>query len=134
MKRIIRLTESDLTRIVRRVLREQDEQELMNDPAYPKSPKGGNWIIQGRELTDDEMKLIPKSFDHVVQKGETLTSIAKKYGIKTEKDPTGVNELLSFNPQYRDNPNLIKVGEKVRIAAGTYKTNNWDPVTGPIKK
>lgn len=45
--------------------------------------------------------------DYTVKKGDTLTSIAKKYG-------TTVQALLAANPQIT-NPNLIKVGQVIRI-------------------
>lgn len=45
---------------------------------------------------------------HTVKRGETLTSIAKKYGFKNWKD------LLKLNPGIK-NPNLIFVGQHIRI-------------------
>lgn len=45
--------------------------------------------------------------DYTVKKGDTLTSIAKKYG-------TTVQAILAANPQIT-NPNLIKVGQVIRI-------------------
>lgn len=45
---------------------------------------------------------------HTVKRGETLTSIAKKYGFKSWK------ELLKLNPGIK-NPNLIFVGQHIRI-------------------
>ena len=45
---------------------------------------------------------------HTVKRGDTLTKIAKKYGIKNWKD------LLKLNPGIK-NPNLIYVGQHIRI-------------------
>ncbi len=90
--------------------------------------EGDNWVIGGKELTDDEMARIPKGFEHTVKSGETLTSISQKYGVKDK-----VKGILEFNPQYIKNPDLIKPGEKVIIGAGTYKTKEWDPEKGFIK-
>ena len=46
---------------------------------------------------------------HVVVKGETLSGIAKKHGITLAR-------ILQLNPQKVANPNLILVGEKIRVA------------------
>lgn len=44
---------------------------------------------------------------YVVKAGDSLSAIAKKYGIS-------LNELIKRNPQIT-NPNLIRVGQKIRI-------------------
>ena len=46
-----------------------------------------------------------------IMQGDTLNRIAKEQGIS-------VDELLTLNPQYKDNPNLIKTGEKIKIKEG----------------
>ncbi len=43
---------------------------------------------------------------YTVQRGDTLTKIANKFGI-------GLNDLLRLNPEIT-NPNLIRVGQKIR--------------------
>jgi len=48
------------------------------------------------------------SIYYTVKRGDTLTKIAKKYGIKNWKD------LLKLNPGIK-NPNLIFVGQHIRI-------------------
>ena len=45
---------------------------------------------------------------HIVKRGDTLSKIAKKYGIKDWK------ELLKLNPGIK-NPNLIFIGQRIRI-------------------
>jgi hypothetical protein len=45
---------------------------------------------------------------YTIQSGDNLTSIAKRTG-------TTVAELLTLNPQYRKNPNMIRSGEKLRL-------------------
>ncbi len=50
----------------------------------------------------------PRKF-HVVVKGETLGGIAKKFGLTLAR-------ILDLNPQKRPNPNLISIGEKIRVA------------------
>lgn len=44
---------------------------------------------------------------HVVRYGESMNSIARKYG-------TTVEHLIRLNPQVR-NPNLIFAGERVQV-------------------
>lgn len=45
---------------------------------------------------------------HTVVKGETMWGLARKYGLT-------LNALVALNPQVK-NPNLIYVGQKVRVA------------------
>lgn len=44
---------------------------------------------------------------HQVAKGDTLWALAGRYGVS-------LNELIALNPQIK-NPNLIRVGEEVRV-------------------
>lgn len=48
---------------------------------------------------------------HIVRQGETLGKIARANGITLAK-------LLEANPQFRDNPDLVRVGEIVNIPGG----------------
>ena len=50
----------------------------------------------------------PKKF-HVVEPKETLSAIAKKFSLT-------LAQILALNPAKQENPNLIKVGEKIRVA------------------
>jgi len=52
-----------------------------------------------------------QTVSHVVQKGETLSSIARKYGVT-------VDELVAWNKNSIRNPDLIHVGEKFVIKPG----------------
>ncbi len=45
---------------------------------------------------------------HTVVRGDTLWELARRYGLSLEK-------LIALNPQIK-NPNLIRVGEKVRVS------------------
>jgi nucleoid-associated protein YgaU len=48
---------------------------------------------------------------HVVQKGETLSKISKKY----YGDPNLYMKIFEANKDVLKNPDLIKVGQKLRI-------------------
>ena len=45
---------------------------------------------------------------HVVVRGDTLSSIAKKHG-------TTLAVLLELNPKFKPDPNLIRIGDKVKL-------------------
>ena len=53
---------------------------------------------------------------HTVKRGETLGKIAKVHGIT-------LSRLLDLNPQFRDNPNIIHVGDVLIIPGGDSPTN-----------
>jgi len=89
MKRIIRLTESDITRIVRRVINEQDK--YIDDLTRPG--------------TDTWKRTTPNK--HRVQKGDTLSGIAKDYN-------TTVDQLIKLNPGI-DDPNKIFTGQMINL-------------------
>ena len=46
---------------------------------------------------------------YVVQSGDNLTKIAKSNNLTLQ-------QLLDLNPQYKNNPNLIKVGQKIKLS------------------
>src|ERR1700752_4350872 len=48
---------------------------------------------------------------HTVKRGETLGKIAKSHGIT-------LSQLLDSNPQFRDNPNILHVGDVLIIPNG----------------
>ncbi len=83
-----------------------------NNPAF--MPKKTTTQVKEKKTVPDT-KGAPKTstidpgagVDYTVKKGDTLTSIAKKYG-------TTVQALLEANPQIK-NPNLIKVGQVIKI-------------------
>lgn len=65
------------------------------------------WIeyaIDNKEGTETDT---PKSKYHMVHTGETLSGIAKQYGLT-------LSEILRLNPQIK-NPNIIRVGEKITL-------------------
>jgi hypothetical protein len=67
MKKIIKLTESDLRRIVRRVIREQDENEysdeLINKPGYNASKMITGLPIKVRNLTKNDTQEVNLKFE-----------------------------------------------------------------------
>jgi predicted ribonuclease YlaK len=72
MKRIIRLTESDLARIVRRVIREQEETTAMAPESYWKVP-AGNWDLTARVSGKDVMWTVtPKKMTTKNDKGQMV--------------------------------------------------------------
>jgi spore coat assembly protein SafA len=56
----------------------------------------------------EETAAAPEKQWHQVAQGESLWAIAVKYGV-------ALSELIALNPQIK-NPNLIYVGQKVRVA------------------
>jgi LysM repeat protein len=56
--------------------------------------------------------------DYTVKKGDTLSSIAKKYGLTLQ-------QLLEANPQIK-NPNLIKVGQVIKIPGKEEENPQFD--------
>ncbi|MBD8007724.1 N-acetylmuramoyl-L-alanine amidase [Bacillus norwichensis] len=68
-------------------------------------------------------KPAPTGGTHTVKKGDTLSGIAKKY-------KTTVNELVKINGI--KNPNLIKVGQKIKLAGAVAPKPKGDQKTGSI--
>ena len=56
---------------------------------------------------------------YVVQSGDNLTKIAKSNNLTLQ-------QLLDLNPQYKNNPNLIKVGQKIKLSQEDEDTSH-DP-------
>lgn len=52
---------------------------------------------------------ITPTAEHSVVAGDTIRAIA-------DKNNTTVSKILELNPQYKENPNLIKPGEKIKLA------------------
>ena len=97
MERIVRLTERELTRLVKRIIMEA----LPSDPNINRKPR-------------------PKEGDYGVyctRGDDSLTSITNKfkgqYGLSND-DP--ITDILNFNEYYRQI--LSKIGKKQRIGAG----------------
>ncbi len=65
-------------------------------PTVPVPPNGGSIPPQ-------------VALEHVVKSGDTLSRIAQLHGLT-------LSRILELNPQFRPNPNLIRVGDKVRLA------------------
>jgi LysM repeat protein len=62
---------------------------------------------------------------HTVKSGQTLSGIAKQHG-------TTLKALLAANPKLKGRPNLIKVGEKIKIRGPLKKATS--PYKGMTKK
>jgi len=52
---------------------------------------------------------------HTVVKGDTLSGIAKKYGVT-------LSNIIAWNPQI-SNPNRISIGQKIKVSAGNSATS-----------
>ncbi|WXB92165.1 SafA/ExsA family spore coat assembly protein [Bacillus sp. FJAT-52991] len=63
---------------------------------------------------------------HIVQKGDTLWTIAKKYGVNFE-------ELKKMNAQL-SNPDLIMPGMKIKVPTPAGMTNKEMPKSGTVEK
>ena len=63
------------------------------------------WVDYGSAAPQEPSQ--PNGVWHVVEKGDNLTKIAKKYG-------TTVTQIMKLNPQIT-NKNLIRVGQKIRV-------------------
>ena len=59
-----------------------------------------------------------------VVKGDNLTKIAKRKGITLKK-------LLALNPELQANPNLIQIGQKIRVPGQAAPAPTMDPVDTP---
>tara|TARA_B100001094_G_scaffold48171_1_gene43545 strand:- start:741 stop:1520 length:780 start_codon:yes stop_codon:yes gene_type:complete len=57
--------------------------------------------------------------DYMVRSGDNLTKIAKANNLTLQ-------QLLNLNPQYKNNPNLIKVGQKIKLSQEDEDTG-YDP-------
>ena len=77
-----------------------------NKYSFGKDYEFQGFIYNPEKFDDPEPKPKDKKVYYVVKKGDTLTSIAKKY-------KTTVKQLVKWNNI--KNPNLIKVGQKLRV-------------------
>ena len=57
--------------------------------------------------------------DYTVVRGDNLTNIAKSNNMTLQ-------QLLDLNPQYKSNPNLIKIGQKIKLSQEDEDTS-FDP-------
>jgi hypothetical protein len=81
MSKIIRLTESDLTRIVKRVINESDNKDQYYIVAYPKHLNGnGMFIYTG----DDGYSMIPTSSEFRRRMHLEMDSPPKSYETRAE--------------------------------------------------
>lgn len=73
---------------------------------------------KGAPQTDNTVLDPGAGLDYTIKKGDTLSAIAKKYGISLQ-------ELLKANPQIK-NPNLIKVGQVIKIPGKEEENPQFD--------
>lgn len=88
----------------------------------------GNWLVLPNGQADNEGTESAKAY-HIVAKGECLGKIATMYKIT-------VSELLHMNPEIT-NPNLIKVGDCIKLKAvnsGMEFSAEWDSAIENLKK
>ncbi len=80
----------------------------------------GNLISVGEELS-----ILPvDGVLHTVASGDTLDSIAKRYGVE-------VAAIADYGPNQVANPNALAVGQKVIVPGGEYKPPPPVPVSAP---
>ena len=97
MKRIIRLNESELARIVRRVVNEYS----LPNMGYQDD------LIDTRKTNGGDTWSKTKLSKHMVSKGDTLSGIASKYGLT-------LDQLIKLNPGL-DDPNKIFTGQMIKL-------------------
>ena len=69
----------------------------------------------------------PPNGIRTVRAGDTLSDIANEFGI-------GLNELIELNPQFKENPDLIQIGQEVNIPSRLKTTKPVEvPEPEPIK-
>ena len=116
MKKIIRLTESDLTRIVKRVIRENFNQEKMN-----------KLIAEANALIQPAAKLT-FSMDYNKKPGFSFGIDKISLGTSADKSGLAINFSTYGSIRYGTAINLISDGKNVFISAGSaQKTGNLIP-------
>ena len=99
-------------------------------------PKVVKKVAKGKKPTPIKEALGTGRKPHTVESGQTLSGIAKQHN-------TTLKALLAANPKLKGRPNLIKVGEKIKIrgplkkAASPYKgmtKKEWEKITTASKK
>lgn len=91
MKRIIRLTESDLTRIVRRVINEQGQTYLIDGQAW--TFFGSDTMSYGGKKASIEMKHVPKQGEKALPNKTWLVACDTSI---TPKPTTGAQSLINI--------------------------------------
>ena len=109
MKKIIRLTEGDLARIVRRVINEQGISGAAT-AATDVVKKGLGYqddLIDTRKTNGGDTWSKTKPSKHMVSKGDTLSGIARNNGLT-------LDQLIKLNPGL-DDPNKIFTGQMIKL-------------------
>lgn len=87
------------------------EQIILANPGVENGLKEGQTVYIPVPVTTSEKV-------HIVAAGETMSSIARKYGVN-------VNELIGWNP---GTENSIQIGQSIKILSATYATVEATPV------
>ena len=104
MKRIIRLTESDLTRIVRRVIREQeDEWSDEEDMEYKELHHSGHPHLNDYGDDHDRFSTDAETFRNKRDSNPRYQELrSKKMGIHRKKEEDRYNDVVSNRPEDYD--------------------------------
>ena len=95
MKRPIRLTERDLSRIVRRVIKENEEEG--NDTRYSR-PK--DRTTDFKPSSDDEMSPMGKTYGEIRRQAPKVNTELVRSGQGNETDAAFLNELMMLVGKY----------------------------------
>lgn len=66
----------------------------------------------------------PKPVEYVVTSGDSVSALAKRFGVRQP-------DILAMNPSLRNNPNNLKIGQKLFFPAGTDVTVKPKPRQKP---
>lgn len=66
----------------------------------------------------------PQPVEYVVTSGDSVSALSKRFGVRQP-------DILAMNPSLRDNPNNLKIGQKVFFPAGTDVTVKAKPRQKP---
>jgi len=95
MKRPIRLTERDLSRIVRRVIKEQEEEG--NDTRYSKTKDSISGFVPS---SDNDMSSMGKTYGEIRRQAPKVNTELVRSGQGNETDAAFLNELMMLVGKY----------------------------------
>ena len=103
-------TLDDLQKQIRRVdaTREQDKKEIIDALSAKISTMLANSSSRGGSVTRSNKPINSEGYEHVVQPGETISAIAKAYGVRAD-DIVRANNMQSAD--------RLRVGQKIFVPA-----------------